>query len=324
MNRLNLLIGSACLLLISIFIPTIKMASTSYDFVFIVDITRSMNTQDYTDNNGGAISRLDKVKQDMISAIQTLPCGSRVGLGLFTERSSALLFSPIEVCSNYSILEDSIQHIDWRMAWVADSNIGRGLYNILKQLKKDFLLSSKLVFFTDGHESPPVNARYQADFADLTTEKLPASWRAGLIVGVGNKALSRIPKYDQDGHQTGFYQVDDVPHASSFGLPEDPSKIKGYIPRNGPWGTEKIVGTEHMSSLREEYLMNLAKAASLNYHRLTDKQLFSEALQTPAFTQSQQRDTSISWLPACLALLLLSYFYLIPIIGRITMLNKDN
>ena len=300
----------------AIFIPTIKLTTTSYDFVFIVDITRSMNTQDYTDNNGGAISRIDKVKQEMIATIQTLPCGSRVGLGLFTERRSALLFSPIEVCDNYSILEDSIEHIDWRMAWVADSNIGRGLYNILKQLKKEFLLSSKLVFFTDGHESPPINPRYQADFTDLTTEKVPPSWRAGLIVGVGNKALSQIPKYDQDGHQIGFYQVNDVPHASSFGLPEDPSKIKGYIPRNGPWGTEKIVGTEHLSSLKEAYLINLAKTASLNYHRLTGRQAFSDALQTPEFSQSQQRKTTISWVPACLALLLLSYFYLIPLVKK--------
>ena len=61
-----------------------------YNFTFIVDITRSMNARDYQQTDE-AVSRLQFVKQALNDLILKLPCQSKVGLGIFTERKSTLL-----------------------------------------------------------------------------------------------------------------------------------------------------------------------------------------------------------------------------------------
>lgn len=310
MTRLICLIISAVLLLFALLLPLIPFPVKTYDFVFMLDITRSMNVQDYTDQQGGVISRLEKAKKAMLASARSLPCGSRIGLGVFTERMPALLYSPIEVCQDYAILEASINQLDWRMAWVADSNITQGLYNSLELMSYPVLATSKLVFFTDGHEAPPINPRYAPDYTYIEALKdKPEQWHAGLIVGVGQYNLSKIPKYDEDGVQIGFYQAEDVPHATRFGLPSDPSKVEGYIPRNGPWGTEKVVGTEHLSSVREDYLKDLAKQAKMRYQHLDDFAVFSQALQQPDFAQRKVQATAMNPILAAIALLLLLYCY---------------
>ena len=309
MKRLYSLIASAVLLLIAIVLPPLPFTVKSYDFVFVLDITRSMNVQDYSDKHGGAISRLEKAKTAMLNAARSLPCGSKVGLAVFTERVPALLYSPIEVCSDYPVLEASIDALDWRMAWVADSNISQALYNTRELMLNDVLAGSKLVFFTDGHEAPPINPRYAPDFSYLDTEDQKDDWKAGIIIGVGELGLSKIPKFDEDGVQIGFYTAEDVPHASRFGLPEDPSKVEGYIPRNGPWGTAKAVGTEHLSSLKQDYLMDLAQQNHMLYHHLENNRDMVKALQNTDFAYEATQPTEFNKIAAALALLLLIYCY---------------
>jgi mxaL protein len=310
MARLVCLIAAAVFALIAIVLPPLPFPVKTYDFVFMLDITRSMNVQDYNDANGGAISRLQRSKQAMLAAARSLPCGSRVGLGVFTERSPALLYSPIDVCADYPILQASINELDWRMAWVADSNISQALYNTLELMQSDVLASNKLVFFTDGHEAPPVNPRYAPDYSYIAMlQDKPEDWLSGLIVGVGEHTKSKIPKFDEDGVQVGFYTAEDVPHASRFGLPEDPSKVEGYIPRNGPWGTAKVVGTEHLSSVREDYLKTLAEQAKMTYHHLQQDDELATALEQKAFTQRKVQATPLNVVFAAIALLLMTYCF---------------
>lgn len=310
MARLVCLIAAAVFALIAIVLPPLPFPVKTYDYVFMLDITRSMNVQDYNDSNGGAISRLERSKEAMLAAARNLPCGSRVGLGVFTERSPALLYSPIDVCTDYPILQASINELDWRMAWVADSNISQALYNTLELMQTDVLATTKLVFFTDGHEAPPVNPRYAPDYSyiEMLQEK-PDEWLSGLIVGVGEHTKSKIPKFDEDGVQVGFYTAEDVPHASRFGLPEDPSKIEGYIPRNGPWGNAKVVGTEHLSNVREEYLKTLSELAKMSYHHLQDDAGLANALKQQAFAQRKVQATPLNVVFAAIALMLLTYCY---------------
>jgi mxaL protein len=310
MKRLVSLIAAAIFLIIATVLPPIPFPVKTYDFVFVLDITRSMNVQDYTDPYGGAITRIDKAKSAMLEAARSLPCGSRVGLGVFTERVPALLYSPIEVCKDYPILQASINQLDWRMAWVADSNISQGLYNTLELMESKFLTQSKLVFFTDGQEAPPINPRYAPDYSYIgMLQDKPDNWYAGMLVGVGQYNLSKIPKFDEDGVQIGFYTAEDVPHASRFGLPEDPSKIEGYVPRNGPWGTAKVVGTEHMSSVREDYLTDLGKKTKMTYHHLESNAGLSMALKQPYFAEREVQPTHMNSILAALALLMLLYCY---------------
>lgn len=311
MKSVWLLISSALLLLIAVVIPHLPFPSEKYDYFFMLDITRSMNVEDYQDGDGNPISRLEKVKADAITAIQKLPCGSRVGLGVFTERMPTLLYTPIEVCSDYPEIRESIRRIDWRMAWVADSNIIQALANTLDLMRTVEIENTTLVFFTDGQEAPPMNSRYAPDLAELQSAgdngRLPIN---GIIIGIGDHALSRIPKYDEEGIQIGFYTAEDVPQGTTFGLPEDPSKIEGYVPRNAPWGNQSRAGTEHLSSVKEDYLQSLAEPAKLHYHHLKTANDLYDALTHDDFSQRHIRQTDLSFIPAALSLIFLFFAYL--------------
>lgn len=311
MKSLYSLLATAVLFVVAIFLPLLPFPSTQYDYFLMVDISRSMNVQDYQDEHGQAISRLDKVKADMLTVIRQLPCGSRVGLGVFAERMPTMIHSPIEVCRDYPELQQSISHLDWRMGWVADSKIIQALYNTLKLVRQVKLTDSTLVFFTDGHEAPPINMRYAPSFDDVQIEEKGIELKPirGIIIGTGQTSLSRIPKYDEEGNQIGFYTAEDVPHRSSFGQPEDPSKIEGYVPRNAPWGNVSNEGTEHLSSVKSKYLTELSEKAGLKYHHLQSSAELLVALKDKDFAISNIQLTDLRYIPAGLALLLLLSVY---------------
>jgi mxaL protein len=267
----------------------------------IVDITRSMNVEDYR-LGSHPMSRLAFVKQALLQALGDLPCGSRFGLGVFSERQVALLFTPIEVCSGFGAISGAIERLDWRMAWAADSRIAKGLYQALETFAD---LDASLVFFTDGHEAPPVNPRYLPVFDELRGKV------AGWIVGVGGMGLSPIPKFDESGQRLGFYTEEEVPQRSSFGLPElPPDQIEGYHARNAPFGGEQPMGSEHLSSLKEEYLRRLADASGLAYHRLEDARGLTQVLTARRLARQQEVTVDARWVPGSVALVLAVAVYL--------------
>ena len=319
-----LLGGASLLLLIAVLMPDLPFPSKKFDYFFMIDITRSMNVEDYVDDQGNPISRLEKVKADTLAVIQKLPCGSRVGLGVFTERMPTLLYTPMEVCSDYPEIRESIRRIDWRMAWVADSNIILALANTFELMRTVEIDETTLVFFTDGQEAPPMNSRYAPDLAEMQETGEDRTAIKGILVGTGDHALSRIPKYDEDGTQIGFYTAEDVPQGTTFGLPEDPSKIEGYVPRNAPWGNQSRVGNEHLSSVKEEYLKSLAEPSKLHYHHLQNANQLYQALTHDQFSQRHIRQTDLSFIPASFALLLLFFAYLPERVGRRRQFSNDN
>ena len=281
--------------------PGKKQKTPTYNYTFIIDITRSMNATDYQQGTL-AVSRLHFVKQTLRELLRDLPCESKVGLGLFTERRSTLLFEPLEVCSAYTEIDTALSKVDWRMAWAADSNIAKGLLSTLEMLQKS---DSSVIFITDGQEAPPVNPNYQADFSSLKGQA------KGMIIGVGGMQTVPIPKFDSQGKQTGFYNQDDVPHRSSFGQSNlDPAQIKGYNARNAPFGSETASGNEHLTALHETYLEKLSAESGLTYARLTDLHSLSLALKNPKLATEKVVQTDIRWQPALLALLMLSLVYL--------------
>ncbi|NOR68432.1 MAG: VWA domain-containing protein [Methylomarinum sp.] len=291
----------ALLSMLALFIkPQVIKNQPVYNFTFIVDITRSMNARDYQLKDE-AVSRLQFVKQALNELILKLPCQSKVGLGLFTERNSTLLFEPIEVCSSYTEINRVIDSIDWRMAWAADSRISKGLASTITQLQDS---GSHIVFFTDGQEAPPVNPRYKTDFSDLKGKL------KGLLVGVGGLQNVPIPKYNNQGQQKGFYKQDDVPHRSTFGMaPTSSVPVEGYNARNAPFGSSKVSGDQHLTRLYEPYLEQLSKEVDWSYHRLENKELLSKALQTPRFAKQQQVLSDSRPYFAVFTLLLLSLVY---------------
>ena len=270
------------------------------DAVAVVDITGSMNTRDMG-NPRGSESRLESVRQALTHLAQTIPCKSRLGLGLFTERKSFLLFDPVEVCGNYDALQGAFSELDWRMAWEGDSFIAKGLYSaigIAQSLKAD------LIFLTDGHEAPPLPASGVPEF-----EGKPGDVK-GLIVGVGGSEKTPIPKFDDDGRQSGVYGVNDVPHDNRIGPPPvDAEAREGYNARNAPFGAMPAVGEEHLTSVRTAYLKDLSQRTGLDYVELQHTAELSAPLMSAARGRQTAIPTDMSYVPASIALALMLLVY---------------
>ncbi|MDO5757114.1 MAG: VWA domain-containing protein [Rhodobacterales bacterium] len=259
------------------------------DALVVIDITRSMNVRDMD-----GVARLDYTKQAMLDWITARPCGSRIGLGLFTERRSVTLFEPIEVCANFSAIKGSLMGLDWRMAWDGDSMISKGLDYALARAED---LGVSLIFITDGQEAPPL------PFA--SAQKPGQSSPGGLILGVGGDTSAPIPKYDDLGRETGFYGAEDVQHV--------PTR-KSHSPSGGLDSSADADGeesaSEHLSSLRASYLQRLAEDRGLGFLRLAaGRAAIDRALAQNAPTRMVTAARSLSPFLAGAALIMLLFLW---------------
>jgi mxaL protein len=269
------------------------------DAIAIVDITISMNTRDMGSPHGSE-DRLAAARQALINMIPSLPCQSRLGLGIFTERLSFLLFEPIDVCSNYEALVGAISGLDWRMAWQGDSYIYKGLYSAIGLASS---IKSNLIFLTDGHEAPPLP---ESGLPPFEGKKGAVG---GLIVGVGGSEKTPIPKYDDEGHQIGVYGPQDVLQANRFGLPPPGAESRpGYNPRNAPFGAVPS-GDEQLSSVKTTHLEDLAARTGLKYVELQHTGSLASPFLAAAHTRKTPVTINLAYVPALLALLLIVLAY---------------
>jgi mxaL protein len=291
-----LLLAALAFACIALALPPIPMTLVGVDVLAIVDITGSMNTRDYQ-TAGQPASRLVVAKAALKDMIGKLPCPSRLGLGLFSERVPFLLFEPVDVCRDYGAVAGAIDSIDWREAWEGDSHIAVGLFRSIDMAKS---LGSDLIFITDGQEAPPLPASGHPAFEGKQGEV------RGLIVGAGGYSLSPIPKFDDRGYEVGFWGVDEVPHENRFGPPPaDAESRPGYNPRNAPFGSEMRKGTEHLTSVREPYLKQLSQETGLGYAHMGGASGLAAAYLPTATPHASRGLADWRWLPGGLALLTL-------------------
>ncbi|WP_323010716.1 vWA domain-containing protein [Paracoccus sp. (in: a-proteobacteria)] len=259
------------------------------DVLIVVDITRSMNVRDMD-----GVSRLNATRDVLTRWIASQPCGTRVGLGFFTERRSLTLIEPVEICADYAALTGTLAGLEWRMAWEGDSMVSKALNHALNRARG---LDAALVFVTDGHEAPPLP--YSG----------PEGWRedslGGVILGAGGVEPAPIPKFDDLGRETGFYGPEDVQHAPSrIGAPPtDAADRPGFHPRNNPYGEADLEGSEHLSAMRADYLTQLAGERGMGFARLSDGPAALEAaLDTHAPAREVTTRRSLSPVLGALAL----------------------
>ncbi|MGR9051888.1 MAG: vWA domain-containing protein [Gammaproteobacteria bacterium] len=267
------------LIVAALFEPRVVLKRDSYDLVFVLDITQSMNARDYR-IDGMPSDRLSFAKHSLKRVISDLPCESKIGLGLFTTKNSFLLFEPLEICEHFAAVIDSLMKIDWRMAWAADSHIARGLYTGLKEVSR-MEAEPALIFLTDGDQVPA-----SAKEPGFLKEAGPIS---GMIVGVGNLQPVPIPKLDTDNMQTGFWQIGDVK-----------GRRAGVIAPTG----------NYLSALRETSLQRLARIAGLSYHHLETPEKLELALRTANLMHRRDVAYDLRWLLVGSALLLFAAPYL--------------
>ena len=287
------LLLAAAAIAIALLVPRVKTGRDVSNILFVIDITGSMNTRDIAVDGANA-SRLEFVKSTVLDTIQSFDCLSKAGLGLFAERRSFLLFEPVELCGNYDPISGALRQIDWRMAWEGDSYVTKGLYSAIELAKSG---GWNLVFFTDGHEAPPIPYTGIADF-DGEPGAVP-----GLIVGVGGTQKVPIPKFDADGREVGTWRATDVPQENRVGVPpENASSRPGWHVRNAPWGAAETTGDEHLTSRRDEHLEALASKTGLRYLKLGEGASLVTAMTEAVSSHRVTVPSDISRYPAGLAL----------------------
>lgn len=272
----------------ALWLPTLTLQRPSYSFLVTFDLTQSMDVPDML-RDGEPISRLDAARDAMRALLPRLPCGSRLGWAIFADYRSVPLMLPVEVCSHYEDLLTSLERIDGRMRWANASNVGKGVTWSVRTADQvgD---GTRVLFFTDGQESPPLRRDSVLAMADIQPGDV-----GGWLVGVGGDAPQRIPKTARDGRAAGYWAADEVVQ---------------------PPGVPAGQGQEHLSRLDGENLLWIAKQVGFGYHRLGDHRAFADAVLDPATARQQPTPTDLRWIPALLGLLMLAWRFLPPLPAR--------
>ena len=208
--RLWVLLSAALLALAAALVPEVSMRTQVFRYLFVFDVTQSMNVEDYA-GVGGAKSRLAAARDAVEAFFGEAPCGSEAGLAIFSGHRTFLLLNPVEICENYPELVAILQSIHWRMAWKARSEVTKGLDSALLIAAK-MGEELRLVFLTDGHEAPPINDRFPPK------TKAEAGEIDGIIVGVGGLDPKPIPKLDRRDQRLGYWQHNEVLQVDPYAL----------------------------------------------------------------------------------------------------------
>lgn len=255
--RFWLLASATVCFALALFDPALQLERRVGTYMMVFDITQSMNTRDAGPMDA-RIGRLDYAKQQSIAALDRFPCGTHVGLSIFVERRTQPLLMPVDVCRNRAGLRDAIDHIDWRMAWAADSHLYYGLYSALDDIRR-MAPGAALAFFTDGHQAPA-----------LHPDRIPV-WDgkpgevAGVLFGLGGGQPEPVPKLGEKGRIEGYWTAQDTAGFASAGAPTlsvlEMEKMGGDI-RNAP---QRAPGSDndHLSLRRDDILDDLARRTGL-------------------------------------------------------------
>lgn len=265
MRRDSLLhLAALLLILVALLHPAIPLQRELHNVVLVADVTQSMNVEDIPVGKQH-ISRLAQTRHLMQQAVRQLPCGSHVSIGVFSAEAVALLYRPIEVCANFDVIQDSIAHLEWRMAWRGNSRLRFGLKAAAATL--DALpVPAQLTLFTDGDEAPKLNAVNTLDLS---------GWQGGqgwLLVGVGGDTPMPIPKLDSDNRILGYWATTNmilapsqVQSEESLGTRDDSIASDDY--------------NRYLSRLEESYLQALSHEIGATYIRGDDPQRLITAIK---------------------------------------------
>jgi mxaL protein len=302
--RLLLLLLAALATALALAGPTLVLPRPVHRYLFVVDITESMNVADVGPTDART-TRIALARDAIAHALTRLRCGSEAGLALFAEHRALTLVAPVEVCSHYGLLADMVAAIDWRMAWRGGSQVARGLESGMRAAAA-LGPATRVVFVSDGHEAPPVNAQLRLP--------VDAEIGGGLVVGVGGDELVPIPVLDDEGRVTGWFSAGDVQQVDSHTLGRSTSE--GAEQMAGVEASDvaqRIArGTEHYSSLREDYLRRLASESGLDYFRLTSSDALGDRLRDRRLAHAERVATDLQPYLALVALGLLGAAFVPP------------
>ncbi|HSH72521.1 MAG TPA: VWA domain-containing protein [Methylophilaceae bacterium] len=296
-----LLSAALVLLLIAILKPAVPLQRNIYSYIFVADISQSMNVVDAT-LNGKLVSRLAYSQYLMHRVVSSLPCGTRVSISVFAGVSVAAMYTPIEVCANYASIQDTIDHLEWRMAWSGNSRLRDSLFALARVIR-GFPAPAQVVYFTDGEEAPKLHV---FNTKDLTNFQGGSDW---LFVGIGSDVGTPIPKLDEKNQLIGYWS------GESFALQPGIAQISEA---NIGTRDDNVAGENdrYLSKLDEEYLKSISKEISANYVRGDSVQSVLSAMKKQKPARRDIAPFEVDWILAGLAGLLLIAAYIPRHIGK--------
>lgn len=284
------------LLALALVKPEIQMKQAVNNYLLVADVTQSMNAEDEKLNNQ-PVSRLAYTRHLMKKVVESSACGTYISVGIFASDNVALLITPLEVCANYDVITDSIDHIEWRMAWKGNSRLSfavRAAENTFDSLN----VPAQMLFFTDGDEAPRVNVTIQQDLSGIQIGKNFA------FVGVGGHSKVAVPRFSASNKRVGYWPINDNNNAGAVGVTYADTSLDEPDP--------PVASAEYdrfLSQLEEDYLKTLAGDIKATYIKGQDTPEFYAFVQQQKPAASFVTAYSIRWLYLVLAIVLILFTY---------------
>ena len=291
------------LLLLALLRPDIQLKQEVHNYLLVADVSQSMNAEDEKLNNQ-PVSRLAYTRQLMKKVVQTSPCGTYFSVGIFASDNVALLITPLEVCTNLDVITDTIDHLEWRMAWKGNSRLSFGVRaaaNTFDSLN----VPAQMLFFTDGDEAPRVNVTIKQDLSGIQIGK------NFVFVGIGGNTKVGVPRFNSANKRVGYWPISDNNNAGAVGVTySDPSQDEP---------DPSVASAEYdrfLSQLESEYLTSLAGEIKAKYIKGQDSSAFYDFVQKQKPAASFVTPYSMRWVYLLLAILLILSTFIPNILAR--------
>jgi len=173
---------------------TQQIKASGIDIVLCLDLSGSMAAEDFKDDNGERINRLNMARKVMREFVSERP-SDRIGLVAFAER--AYLAGPLTL--DHDFLLNNMDRLDFELVRnERGTAIGAGLVASVNRLRDIKSKSKIVILMTDGRNNagqvPPLTA---AEVAAALGIKV-------YTIGVGARGMVPWPVYDILGRKRGY------------------------------------------------------------------------------------------------------------------------
>lgn len=284
-------------LLLALIKPNIQLKQEVHNYLLVADVSQSMNAEDMKVDDK-IVSRLAYTQHMMKQVVKSSPCGTYVSVGIFAAENVALLFMPLEVCENFDIITDTINHLEWRMAWSGNSRMTFGI----KAAEATFQylnIPAQMLFFTDGDEAPKANGINKLDISDVRIGKNV------IFVGVGGNEPVPIKRFNANNKFVGYWGTDAAAESAGGGImyndasKDDPDPPVAYAEFD-----------RFLSKQDTEHLKDMSIEIKGQYIEGTDTPGFYEFVQSQTPAAKFVTAYSVRWLFLLIAALFVLSTYL--------------
>lgn len=275
-----------------LFEPKMQLESVVQDTLFVIDISESMNVRD-VDYPKPQSDRLSLAKHAVSAAMASLPCGSKVSIGLFAGDETIVLFEPLEVCGHYPAIEEVVMRLDSRMRWIGDSWVIRAMVSAIKEAEKRKL---NLVMLTDADEMPHKSAPRISELLEYKGKL------KGLLLGIGGEAPQPVPRLD--GHQQIMSYWTPEEAVLEGNHPNLLAYVKALKPgEEAPAGMLDEVG-EHLSAFNRSLLQSAAQATAFSFAHIKTPSDAVQSMHQANFEKTASAERDARWIFGLISILL--------------------